>query len=402
MTTTFFLVVLKFGFAGYNLHLKKDIVHFDRDKPVTGADQTNEYIKYLVGKKVGLCANNTSVIGNIPSLDSLISRGVKILRAFGPEHGFRGAAGAGSVIEDEIDKKTDVPIISLFGNHYKPTKEEMKGIEVMIFDMQDVGVRFYTYSSTLFYIMEACAENNVELIVLDRPNPLGSYVDGPVLDKDFKSFVGLNPIPVVHGLTFGEYAMMINGEKWLANGLSCKLRVIKMKNFNHNRTYDLPIAPSPNLNTQQSIQLYPSLCFFEGTDVSEGRGTLFPFTIIGSPLLNGKYKFSFVPESIKGMSMRPKHLGQVCYGLDLREFDTRIFNKNGRINLKWLIDLYNAYQDKGQFFSRQKSFDRLAGSSSLRLQIMEGKSEEEIQKSWEPELSAYKTMRKRYLLYPGE
>lgn len=368
---------------------------------VTGADQTNRYLSFLKGKNVGLCINNTSVIGRTSSFDSLISLGIKVVRGFGPEHGFRGKASAGAKVSDEIDDKSGVPIISLYGNHYKPSKEEMAGIDVMIFDMQDVGVRFYTYSSTLYYIMEACAENNVELIVFDRPNPLGPYVDGPIMDNTLKSFVGLLPMPIVHGLTFGEYAEMINGEHWLENGMQCNLKVIKMLNFHHGKTYDLPIAPSPNLNTQQSIFLYPSLCLFEGTDISEGRGTYFPFTIIGSPDLKGKYSFSYTPVPIIGMSERPKHVNNVCYGLDLRKYDTREFIKTGRLNLKWVIELYNAYPDKEKFFRKGGSFDRLAGTANLRQQIIAGTSIEEIHKSWEPGLTQYKEIRKKYLMYPN-
>jgi len=365
---------------------------------ITGAQQIDKYLPMLKGKNVGLTINNTSIIDGKLSMDTLLKRGVKIVKGFGPEHGFRGKASAGAKIGDETDEKTGVPLISLYGSKYKPSAEDMKGIDVMIFDMQDVGVRFYTYLSTLHYIMEACAENNVELIVLDRPNPNDSYVDGPVRDADQESFVGKHAIPILHGLTFGEYAQMINGEGWLPGKAKCKLTVIKMENYKHGKPYTLPIAPSPNLNTQQSILLYPSLCLFEGTVISQGRGTYFPFTVLGNPELKGKYDFSFKPVSIPGMSEKPPHMNKDCYGLDLRNYDTSIFTKTGRINLTWLKEFYAAYPRKAEFF-KNATFDRLAGTTRLRNQIIEGKSEEEIRKSWEPGLSRYKEMRKKYLLY---
>ncbi len=365
---------------------------------LTGAQQTEKYLPLLKGKRVAMAINNTSVIEGKLSMDTLLKLGVNIVRGFGPEHGFRGEASAGAKISDETDAKTGIPLISLYGKRYKPGPEDMKGIDVMIFDMQDVGVRFYTYLSTLHYIMEACAENNVELIILDRPNPNDSYVDGPVLEKGFESFVGMHPIPILHGLTFGEYAGMINGERWLANKVQCKVKVIKLANYKHGKPYTLPVMPSPNLNTQQSILLYPSLCLFEGTVISQGRGTYFPFTVLGNPELKGKYEFSFTPVAIKGMSETPPHKDKVCYGLDLRKYDTSIFVKTGRINLTWLKEFYEAYPDKEQFF-RADRFDRLAGTSALRKQIIAGTSEEEIRKSWEPKLSAYKEMRKKYLIY---
>lgn len=365
---------------------------------VTGAQQIDKYLPLLNGKNVALSINNTSVIDGKLSMDTLLKRGVKIVKGFGPEHGFRGKASAGAKIGDETDEKTGVPLISLYGSKYKPTKEDMKGIDVMIFDMQDVGVRFYTYLSTLHYIMEACAENNVELIVLDRPNPNDGYVDGPIRDAAQESFVGKHAIPILHGLTFGEYAKMINGEGWLPGKAQCKLTVIRMDNYRHGKPYTLPIAPSPNLNTQQSILLYPSLCLFEGTVISQGRGTYFPFTVLGNPELKGKYEFSFKPVSIPGMSEKPPHMNKDCYGMDLRNYDTSIFTKTGRINLTWLKEFYAAYPNKAEFF-KNATFDRLAGTSKLRNQIIEGKSETEIRKSWEQGLGQYKEIRKKYLLY---
>ncbi|HPK05955.1 MAG TPA: DUF1343 domain-containing protein, partial [Bacteroidales bacterium] len=324
--------------------------------------------------------------------------GINIKKVFTPEHGLRG-----DNVYDSIDSRTGLPTVSLFGAKNKPTKEDLEGIDVVIFDKQDVGTRFYTYLATLHYVMEACAENNVEVIVLDRPNPNDSYVDGPVLEEQFKSFVGLNPVPIVHGMTFGEYAQMLNGEGWLANGVQCKLKVITILNYEHGKPYILPIKPSPNLNTQQSILLYPSLCWFEGTVISEGRGTCMPFQILGHPALKGKYTFSFTPVSIPTMSTNPKHLGETCYGLDLRNYDTDKFRKTGKLNLDWLLELYSAYPDKENFFRQGRdgsySFDRLVGTDQLRLQIIKGLTEREIRNSWEPKLSEFKKIREKYLIY---
>ena len=370
---------------------------------ITGANQTSKYLPYLKGKNVGMTINQTSTIGNKLSMDSLLSLGVNVVKGFGPEHGFRGNASDGAKIGNDKDDKTGIPIISLYGDHNKPTKEDLAGIDIMIFDIQDVGVRFYTFLSTLHYVMEACAENNVELIVFDRPNPNDGYVDGPILDEKFKSFVGMHPIPIVHGMTFGEYAQMINGEGWLANKIKCKLKIIKLLNYKHGKPYTLPISPSPNLNTQQSILLYPSLCLFEGTVISQGRGTYFPFQVLGNPELKSRYSFSFKPVSIKGMSDNPPQMNKECFGLDLRKYDTNIFRETGRINLSWLIEFYNAYPFKDKFFNQSKNgkfgIDRLAGTDKLREQIILGKTEKEIRDSWEPGLTQYKNMRKKYMLY---
>lgn len=364
---------------------------------ITGADQTEVYLPDLKGKNVGLTINHSSLIGKRSSLDSLVSLGINVVRIYGPEHGFRGNASDGAPILNDIDEKTGVQAISLYGDHNKPTPEEMEGIDVMIFDIQDVGVRFYTFLSTLHYVMEACAENNIRLIVLDRPNPNGFYVDGPIREEEYKSFIGTDPIPAVHGMTFGEYAEMLNGEGWLANGIKCDLKVIKVLNYDHDKPYVSPVPPSPNLNTQQSILLYPSLCFFEGTVISQGRGTYFPFTVLGNPKLQDKYSFSFTPDSIKGMSEHPPLRGEVCYGIDLRDYNTDIFRQTGRINLSWLIEFYNDYPDKENFFNSY--FELLAGTAKLREQIIAGKTEEEIRASWEPGLSVFKQIRSKYLLY---
>lgn len=370
---------------------------------ITGAEQTSLYLPALKGRRVGVLANPTSIIGNKHLIDSLRTRGVNIVKAFGPEHGFRGEASDGAKVQNNVDAKTGIPIISLYGTHYKPTPEDLKGIDIMIFDIQDVGARFYTYISTLHYLMEACAENNIELMVLDRPNP-NAYVDGPIREEKYKSFIGLHPVPITHGMTIGEYARMINGEGWLNKRAQCKLNIIKMRNYVHGTPYTLPVKPSPNLNTQQSVLLYPSLCLFEGTVISQGRGTYFPFQVLGNPKLAGKYTFSFTPVSIPGMSEKPLHQDEKCYGLDLRKYNTSNLLKSGRLNLQWLIEMYRAYPEKDKFFAhklnpRMNNFDRLAGTESLKEQIIAGKTEEEMRRSWEPGLSQYKLMRKKYLIY---
>ncbi len=371
----------------------------------TGADQTQLYLPLLKGKNVGMVVNQTSVIGskNVSSVDSLLKRGIKIKRIFGPEHGFRGNASNGAKVGDEVDPKTGINIVSLYGTKRKPSKADLDSVDVLIFDIQDVGCRFYTNINTLGDVMEACAEFGKELIILDRPNP-NAYIDGPVLDMKLKSGVGKYPIPITHGMTIGEFAKMINGEGWLPNNAQCKIRVIPVKNYKHDMAYTLPVNPSPNLNTQQSVLLYPSLCLFEGTTVSQGRGTYMPFTVLGSPYLKGTYDFMFTPVSIPGKSETPLFQNQVCYGLDLRNYNTESLRKSGKINLKWMIDLFNAYPDKAKFFDRKQSkqignIDFLAGVSAFKEQILAGKTEQEIRQSWEPGLSEYKLMRKKYLLY---
>ncbi|MBC9909669.1 exo-beta-N-acetylmuramidase NamZ family protein [Chitinophaga varians] len=371
---------------------------------VTGAEQTSLYVPYLKGKKVGMVVNPTAVIGKHLLVDSLLKLGVKITRIFGPEHGFRGNASNGANVADEVDSATGIPVISLYGARKMPPQQDMDAIDVMIFDIQDVGCRFYTNINTLRDIMDACAAAGKELIILDRPNP-NDYVDGPILDMKLKSGIGQFPIPITHGLTVGEFAQMVNGEGWLKNKQTCKLKIIRVKNYRHGMDYTLPVSPSPNLNTQQSILLYPSLCLFEGTIISQGRGTYMPFTVLGSPALKGQYEFSFTPESIPGKSESPLHMGQACYGLDLRKFDTAPLRKAGKINLSWMIALYKAYPEKAKFFDQSYSkqmgsIDKLAGTTAFRQQIIDGKSEAEIRRSWEPGLSHYKKMRLRYLLYP--
>lgn len=371
----------------------------------TGAEQTEKYLPYLKGKRIGMVVNPTSVIGKETSVDSLLKLGVNIVKIFGPEHGFRGDASAGIHVNDAVDTKTGIKAVSLYGKHSTPTKEDLSDVDLMIFDIQDVGVRFYTYINTLQHVMEACAAENKEVLILDRPNPNGFYIDGPILDPKLVSGIGLQAIPIVHGLTVGEYAQMLNGEAWLKNKLKCKIRIITVENYNHDLPYDLPVKPSPNLNTQQSILLYPTLCLFEGTYLSQGRGTLFPFTVLGAPALKGKYNFSFTPKSIKGMAETPLHQNKACYGMDLRDYDLSKIRRDKALNLNWLIELYNAYPNKADFFNTKLStqmgnFDKLAGDYSLKQQIISGKSEQEIRASWEPGLTKYKTMRQKYLLYP--
>ncbi len=361
-------------------------------KPLkTGAEQTELYLKHLQGKRVGMVVNQTSIVGNTHLVDTLLSSGVKITTIFAPEHGFRGEADAGAYVKDARDTKTGLPIISLYGKNKKPLPEQLTNVDVLVFDIQDVGTRFYTYISTMHYIMEAAAEQNKEVLILDRPNPNGHYVDGPVMEPAHTSFVGLHPIPIVHGLTVGELANMINGEKWLEGKREAKTIVIPVANYTHQTAYTLPVKPSPNLPNQQAIILYPSLCLFEGTNVSVGRGTPAPFQVIGSP--NYKLKdFSFTPVSTPGAT-DPPHKGVVCYGKDLTGPSTA-----QPFTLAYLIDFYKNSTQQDKFFNN--FFEKLAGTSELRKQIITGKSEAEIRASWEPALSNYKTIRKKYLLYP--
>lgn len=384
--------------------LPKNTTYKSEQKIITGADQTDKYIRYLEGKRVAVLANPTTIIGNKHLVDSLMARGIKIVKAFGPEHGFRGNASNGARVADERDPATSIKIISLYGSKRKPSAEDLADVDIMIFDIQDVGCRFYTYINVLRDVMDGCAENNKELLILDRPNPNGYFVDGPILDMSLKSGIGQFPIPITHGMTIGEFAQMINGEGWLPNKMTCKLKIVPVENYNHDMLYTLPVKPSPNLNTQQSIMLYPSTCLFEGTILNHGRGTQFPFTILGSPALKGKFSFSYTPLSIPGMSESPLHMNEVCYGIDLRNYDVNSLVKSKRIHIQWMIDMYNAYPNKEKFFDRSYSkqmgnIDFLAGTKEFKEQIKMGKSVQEIQQSWEPGLSQYKEMRKKYLIY---
>ena len=353
-----------------------------------GAERTNAYLPLLVGKNIAIAGNQTSMINNTHLVDSLLSLKINVVKVFSPEHGFRGQADAGAKIEDGLDEKTGIPIISLYGKNKKPQSEELKAIDIIIFDIQDVGARFYTYISTLHYIMEAAAENSIKVILLDRPNPNGHYVDGPIREKDFESFVGMHPVPIVHGMTIGEYAKMIIGQNWISK--KCDLTVIEMKNYTHDMHYDLPVKPSPNLPNSRSVNLYPSLCLFEGTNISIGRGTNYPFQHFGAPYLESDY--SFTPKSGEG-SKSPKHENQKCFGTDLRFQD----NYLTKINLNWLISIYNKYPEKERFFNN--FFDKLAGTDKLRLQIIEGKTSQEIKLSWQENLNNFKKIREKYLIY---
>lgn len=371
---------------------------------VTGADQTEAYLPYLKGKRVAVLANPTTIIGKKHLVDSLPQRGVSIVKVFGPEHGFRGNASAGVRVADEKDPATGIPIISLYGPKRQPSAEDLADVDVVLYDVQDVGCRFYTNINALRNLMDACAQNGKELLILDRPNPNGYLVDGPVLDMQLKSGIGQFPIPIAHGLTIAEFAQMVNGEKWLPEGRSCKLRIIPVKNYRHDMEYTLPVKPSPNLNTQQSILLYPSTCLFEGTALNHGRGTQFPFTVLGAPALAGKFSFSYTPVSIPGMSETPLYQDQLCYGLDLRQYDVRELRRSKRINLDWMLTLYRAYPDKARFFDRTQSkeignINGLAGTLDFKKQIEAGQTPAQIRASWEPALGQYKQMRQRYLLY---
>lgn len=375
------------------------------DPILTGADQLDSYLPYLKGKRVAIMANPTTIIGKTHLVDSLKSRGVTIAKIFGPEHGFRGNASAGVAVSDEVDAATGIPVISLYGRKNKPTKEDLADVDIMIYDLQDVGTRFYTNINALSRLMEACHESDIELLILDRPNPNGYLIDGPILDMRFKSGIGMFPLPVSHGLTVGEFAQMANGEGWLTDQVKCKLKIIKVANYSHDMPYTLPVSPSPNLNTQQAVMLYPSTCLFEGTYLNHGRGTYFPFTVLGSPELKGVYEFSFVPTGIKGMAETPLHMNQVCYGLDLRNYDIGLLRKSMQINIRWMMELYKAYPYKEKFFDSRLSremgtIETRIGVAEFRQQIIDGKSEKEIRDSWEPGLSQYKKMRLKYLLYP--
>lgn len=363
----------------------------DGEELIIGAVKTDQYLPSLKDKSVGLLINHTSMVGEVHLVDFLINNGISIEKIFAPEHGFRGKADAGEKIDDNIDAKTGISIVSIYGKNRKPTPEMMDGLDVVVFDIQDVGTRFYTYISSMHYMMEACAENNIMMMVLDRPNPNGHYIDGPILNPEFKSFVGMHPIPIVHGLTVGELANMINGESWLKDGLECDLKIVPMENYNHSDTYSLPIKPSPNLPNDHSIYLYPSLCFFEGTTISIGRGTEFPFQVIGYP--NKKYgNFSFTPKSIDGMAKHPKLEGETCYGVDLRNAE-----RPDRLDLSYLISFYNLWEEEESFFI--KYFNTLVGTDELKKQIESGMSAEEIRATWQDGLATYTKLRSKYLLY---
>ena len=364
-----------------------------------GADQIETLISLINNKRIALVANQTSLVGSTHLLDTLCSLGQRPVALFAPEHGFRGKADAGETVKDGKDVKTGTPIISLYGKNKKPSATALADIDMIVFDIQDVGARFYTYISTLYYVMQACAENGKELIVLDRPNPC-DYVDGPILKKEYKSFVGMLPIPVLHGCTMGELAGMINGEGWLGSNMKCNYSVIKIKGWKHGDPYSLPVKPSPNLPNDQSIALYASLCLFEATSVSVGRGTYFPFQVIGSPLLpKDKYPFSFTPKALEGFDKNPLHKNTECHGIDLRNTDAKQLNG---FSLKYVIEMYNEFKKMNKsesFLTRPKWFDLLMGTNQVRLDMLNGKSEKEIRSAWLEDLNKYKEMRKKYMLY---
>jgi uncharacterized protein YbbC (DUF1343 family) len=381
----YILAIIVFSTSCYSL----------QQEPVPAAYRVEEYIPLLEGKSVAVVANQTSMIGKTHLVDNLVGIGISLKKIFAPEHGFREMADAGEKISDGSDPGTGIPLVSLYGNHLKPTPADLKGIDVVLFDIQDVGVRFYTYISTLHYVLEACAENGVVCVVLDRPNPNGFYFDGNIADTVFRSFVGMDPVPVVHGMTVGEYAMMLNGEGWLKNGVRCELTVIKCKGYTHKTLYQLPVKPSPNLPDQTSIYLYPSICFFEGTNISLGRGTPYPFQVFGSPDLPDR-GFSFTPESLPG-AKNPPLLGRKCYGTDLRNAIKDKLVPAPKINLDWLIGAYNDYPEKDKFFTSY--FDVLASGPLLREQIIKGMSAEEIRATWQEGLALFAGIREKYLLY---
>ncbi len=382
-----FIVVLVLLSCSGNAQPKKVVINGDA--------QMDVYLPLLKDKKVGMVVNQTAVVAGVHIVDTLLSRGVNIVKIFAPEHGFRGNADAGATVTDGKDKKTGIDIVSLYGKHKKPTKEMLDSLDIIVFDIQDVGARFYTYISTMHYVMEACAENGVKFIVFDRPNPNGDYFDGPVLQKEFRSFVGMDPIPVVHGLTVGELAYMINGEGWLKDGAKCQLRVFPVLNYRHSDRIHVGIKPSPNLPNDLAIRLYPSLCFFEATDVNIGRGTEFPFQVIGYP--DSTFgDFVFTPHAIKGMAMNPPQKDKKCYGVDLRE----TAGSDNRFTLKYLLMFRNKFPKGTEMITRERWFNLLAGNSTLLEDIKKGLSENEIRSHWKDELDEYGKIRKRYLIYP--
>ena len=365
----------------------------DKAHYVSAAMQPDDYLPLIEGKRVGVVGNQTSIIGDTHLVDTLLSSGVDVRKIYTPEHGFRGTADAGAKVNSSKDEKTGLPIVSLYGKNKKPTAEMLQGIDVILFDLQDVGVRFYTYISTMSYVMEAAAENHLPVIVLDRPNPNGFYVDGPVLKTENTSFVGMHQVPVVYGMTIGEYAKMVNGEEWLKNGITCDLTVIAMKNYKRNAIYELPVKPSPNLPNWESVYLYPTLCFFEGTNVSVGRGTETPFQIYGHPDMRGSY--TFTPKSTSGAS-KPLLEGQRCRGENLVEYAHDYAYNDNQLHLEWIIEAYQQLKDKGFF---KDYFRLLSGDKQLQRDIENRKSAEDIRASWENDLEAFKAVREKYLMY---
>ncbi len=392
----FFLFLFVFIFGYFNESISQQVNNnvLKAEDAIVGASRLELYINKLEGKTVGIIANQTSIINGTHLIDTLLNKGVNVIKIFTPEHGFRGTADEGASINNSIDEKTQLPIISLYGNNKKPNETQLKDIDILIFDLQDVGTRFYTYISTMTYIMEAAAENNIPLIVLDRPNPNGFYVDGPVLEPENKSFVGLHQVPVVYGLTIGEYALMVNGEYWLSDSLQCDLTIIPLGDYDRNAIYELPIKPSPNLPNWESVYLYPSLCFFEGTIVSVGRGTEFPFQVYGHPKMTDD--FVFTPRQSDGRRA-PLLCDEECHGEYLMTYAHDFKRNKNQINLSWIINAYNQLKEEGKFFNN--FFVKLSGTSELQQQIEQGMTEKEIRATWKEGLDNYKKIRKKYLIY---
>ena len=389
-----FLFVFIFGYINESISQQVNNNVLKAEDAIVGASRLELYINKLEGKSVGIIANQTSIINGTHLIDTLLNKGVNVIKIFTPEHGFRGTADEGASINNSIDEKTQLPIISLYGNNKKPNETQLKDIDILIFDLQDVGTRFYTYISTMTYIMEAAAENNIPLIVLDRPNPNGFYVDGPVLEPENKSFVGLHQVPVVYGLTIGEYALMVNGEYWLSDSLQCDLTIIPLGDYDRNAIYELPIKPSPNLPNWESVYLYPSLCFFEGTIVSVGRGTEFPFQVYGHPKMTDD--FVFTPRQSDGRRA-PLLCDEECHGEYLMTYAHDFKRNKNQINLSWIINAYNQLKEEGKFFNN--FFVKLSGTNELQQQIEQGMTEKEIRATWKEGLDNYKKIRKKYLIY---
>ncbi len=388
----FLFFTISIFFSCCDTYAQRKILN-DQDA-IVGASRLELYLPEIKDKNVGIVANQTSIFNNTHLIDTLLTYNIDIRKIFTPEHGFRGKADEGASVGNSIDEKTNIPIISLYGNNKKPTSSQLEDIDVLLFDLQDVGTRFYTYISTMTYVMEAAAENDISVIILDRPNPNGFYIDGPVLEDENSSFVGLHQVPVVYGLTIGEYALMVNGEHWLKDSLQCKLQVIPLGDYDRDCIYRLSVKPSPNLPNWESVYLYPSLCFFEGTVVSVGRGTKFPFQVYGHPSIQAD--FTFTPRQAEGRN-KPLLCDEQCFGKDLTDYAHNFKKEKAKINLSWLIEAYNQLKDKEKFFNN--FFLKLSGTKELQQQIEDGLSEKEIRDSWKEELDKYKEIRKKYLLY---
>jgi len=387
------LILFLVGCSGLEVESKSE----NDNQSQIGAERMEEYLPLIRGKTIGMVVNHTTAIGSAHLVDTLLSLDINIKAIYAPEHGFRGNVERGKDIDDGIDAETGVQVFSIYGESRKPSPEMLDGIDLMIFDMQDVGVRFFTYVSTMHYVMEACAENNIKLLILDRPNPIGHYVDGPVLDPEFRSFIGMHEVPIAHGMTLGEIAGMINGEQWLKDGNQCDFKVIKAANYDHTTRFTFSVRASPNLPDMKSVYLYPSICLFEGTVVSEGRGTYKPFQQFGAPWFTQK-NHQYIPESIPVLAFDPKFNGQICYGYDLSSKTIEELQAIDSLNISYLIEFYEKSGMSEEFFER--SFNLLAGNDILKFQIMSGLPESEIRQSWQPGLENFLQLREKYLLYP--